>query len=188
MIQIPLRWAAMVSGEGTNLQVALDAEKEWKTQSLDLVVADRPCRALERAKNAKKSTLLVSQKSEDFQKKVLDAFKSHQITAVFLLGYQRILPDEFLRLCPPLIVNLHPSLLPHYKGQNALRRAFDEGENQFGISIHRVVAEVDAGDVLQQITFERQEGEAFESLYQRSRELEHQLVRTFFFDLEKNEA
>src|SRR4051812_5315875 len=109
-----LRWAVFVSGSGTNLQNFIDLESQLLNQKLVAVVADRECKALERARVAHKDTLCLSPKDPHFNSETLDFLNSHGVNRIFLMGYMRILSKEFLAAWKDPILNLHPSLLPKY--------------------------------------------------------------------------
>ena len=183
-----IRWAVFVSGSGTNLQAVLDLEGSGRLrhQTIALIHADRDCYALERAKKQGKDILLLSPKQADFLPTILNFLQEKKIDRIFLLGYMRILSDEFLRGFAKPIINLHPSKLPLYKGLDAVRQAIKAGEDEIGVSLHEVVAELDSGPVLRQKLLKREPQESFESLMQRVHKLEHELVCEYLLDLDRS--
>ncbi|MFL0356072.1 phosphoribosylglycinamide formyltransferase [Erythrobacter sp. GH1-10] len=92
-----------------------------------------------------------------------------------LAGYMRILSDEFVRRWEGRILNIHPSLLPKYKGLDTNRRAIDAGDSHGGASVHIVTPELDAGEVLAQAKVAIRTGETPASLAERVKFAEHQL-------------
>jgi phosphoribosylglycinamide formyltransferase-1 len=179
------RWAVFVSGEGSNLQNFLDLEADLKNQKIAVVFADRDCRGIERAKEAGKPTMILSPKSPGWNASVLDFLKTHHVDSIFLLGYMRILSPEFLKAWEGALINLHPSWLPKYPGVEAVKRAFDAGEKFFGVTLHLVVEDVDAGQILRQISFPRDPKFSFDDVMKEVRRYEHKLVRDYLLDLDR---
>ncbi len=94
---------------------------------------------------------------------------------IVLAGYMRILSDEFVERWRGKMLNIHPSLLPKYKGLNTHRRAMEAGDSHSGASVHLVVPELDAGEVLGQIKVAIQPGDTPDALAERVKLAEHQL-------------
>jgi phosphoribosylglycinamide formyltransferase-1 len=181
-----IRWAVFASGTGSNLQNFIDLEPRLSNSKLGLVVSDRSCPALEKAKSASKEIFQYSPKSSDFDHQLLEVLKKHSIDSIFLMGYMRILSANFLQSwAPKRIVNLHPSLLPKYKGKDAVKQALEAGEKILGVSLHEVVAEMDAGKVLRQEQLQCLAGESLEDLMKRIHFLEHKMVEDYLFDLDR---
>lgn len=181
-----IRWAVFASGTGTNLQNFIDLESKLSKTKLELVVSDRPCSAIEKAKSASKEIFQYSPKNSDFEEQLLDVLKKHSIDSIFLMGYMRILKASFLQSwAPRRIVNLHPSLLPQYKGKDAVKQALEAGEKIIGVSLHEVVAEMDAGKVLRQEKLQCLATESFDDLMKRIHSLEHKMVQDYLFDLDR---
>ncbi len=96
---------------------------------------------------------------------------------VALAGFLRILSPGFVRRRAGRILNVHPSLLPAYPGLDALRRAWDSGEETLGATVHRVDEGLDTGPILRQASLRRLPGESFEAFEARIHALEHVLYR-----------
>ena len=94
---------------------------------------------------------------------------------IFLAGYMRIISPYFLENYKKTILNLHPSLLPKYKGKDTIEQAFNAGESEIGISIHYVNEELDGGEVIAQKSLTVKDGETLEDVTKRIHELEHEL-------------
>lgn len=182
------RWAVFVSGEGSNLQNFLNLEPRFKSQCIAAVFADRPCRAIERARTAHKPTLVVSPKEADFQERLLRFLSSHQVDSIFLMGYMRLLSADFLKSWKGTIVNLHPSLLPAYKGKDAVARAFHAKEKVIGVSLHEVVEEVDSGRILKQMPLPVTSSDTLDELTERVHSLERKIVEDYLFDLDVKDS
>lgn len=182
------RWAVFVSGEGSNLQNVLELEQgRLRHERITAVFADRECRGIERARAFNKPTLILSPKVSGWTKSVLDFLSEHQVAAIFLLGYMRILPRDFLQSWKGRIVNLHPSWLPLYPGLESVKRAFEAGEKCFGVSLHEVVEEVDAGPILRQLSFPRPVGASFDGIMSEVHRYERRLVSDYLLDLDEAE-
>lgn len=102
---------------------------------------------------------------------------------VALAGFLRLLSPDFVRRRAGRILNVHPALLPAYPGLDALRRAWDAGEEVFGATIHLVDEGMDTGPVLRQGNLKRRPGESFEDLEARVHALEHELYRRTVLEL-----
>ncbi|PIR22839.1 MAG: phosphoribosylglycinamide formyltransferase [Deltaproteobacteria bacterium CG11_big_fil_rev_8_21_14_0_20_45_16] len=180
------RWAVFVSGEGSNLQniLTLESEGELKSQSIELVVANKSCPAIEKAQRYSKNNVVVDFRNPEVWAELLEVLNQAKIDKIFLLGFMKIISSGFIRSWAKPIVNLHPSLLPQYKGLQAIERAFVAKEERMGVSLHEVVAELDSGPILKQAELWRIPGESLEVLTERFHKLEHKLVRDYLLDLD----
>lgn len=181
-----VRWAVFVSGEGSNLQNVIDGMREnlWPSQSLCLVHSSRECPAEKRAERAGIPIYRDKAKSVDYEKRLLKALDFHKVERIFLLGYMSILPESFLEQWKGPIINLHPSLLPKYKGLKAAERAYESGDSECGVSLHEVIAELDAGPLIAQEKFERDPSMSFELYQEKIRQAERKIVRDYLNSLE----
>lgn len=180
------RWAVFVSGEGSNLQNFLDLEKTvLRNQCIAAVCADRECRGIERAKVSQKPTQVLSPKTPDYSGQVISFLKSHQVDAIFLMGFMRILKSDFLKAWGKPIVNLHPSILPAYPGMNAIQKAFDTGDSELGVTLHAVTEELDGGPILKQLKFKRDMSASLESVTQQVHRHEYQIVREYLMEIDQ---
>jgi len=102
---------------------------------------------------------------------------------VALAGFLRLLSPDFVRRRADRILNVHPALLPAYPGLDALRRAWNAGEEVFGATIHRVDEGMDTGSILRQGSLRRRPGETFEDLEARVHSLEHSLYREVVLEM-----
>ena len=138
-----MRLGIMCSGNGTNF------ENIVRTCSKDEVVImihnKKDCGALKRAAKFDIPHCYVNAKDED---KMIELFKAWNVDLIVLAGYMRIIknPSAF----PVPIINVHPSLLPKYKGLHAVEQAIDNGEEFTGCSVHYVNEELDGGEVIMQ--------------------------------------
>ena len=111
---------------------------------------------------------------ESFDAKLLETIVSYRPDLVVMAGFMRILT--------PIVtdnikaINVHPSLLPLFKGGNAIVKSFESSEHKGGISVHWVSSELDGGEVIAQDSFSKTEDESLESFTQKIRDLEHRLL------------
>ena len=177
-----LRAAVLISGTGSNLKALINA---IETGGLELnivrVVSNRPeAPGIEHAKAAGIPVSVISH--TDFPGRqahdaaVSKVLEDDQAELIILAGYMRILSEEFTKKYNGLMINLHPSLLPLYKGLDTYNRALEAGEKETGASIHFVTAGLDSGPVISQIKIPILTDDDAGSLSARLGPLEHQLV------------
>ena len=174
------RLAVLVSGRGSNLQAVLDAIADGRLEAEIIgVFSDRPgAAALERVPPERRW----SADARGFpDRTAFDAALAEAVDAmapdwVFCAGYMRILGDAFVQRFDGRLLNVHPSLLPRYKGLHTHARALEAGDAEHGASVHFVVPELDAGAVVAQARIPVQPGHTPESLAARLLPHEHRLV------------
>jgi phosphoribosylglycinamide formyltransferase 1 len=141
------RWALFISGQGSNMSALLD--QKWDLD-IALVVSSSPkAQGLKRAQRSGVPTVTLDAKI-DWHQLTAD-LQRLRITHIFLLGFMKIVPPEFLKSWTGVILNVHPSLLPHYPGLKSIERAYHDGADM-GITVHHVNEQVDAGHVVLQKT------------------------------------
>jgi len=151
-----MNFAVLASGRGGNLQAIIKAVKAGKINAdLKLVISDKKdAYALEYARQAKIPALHIDPKDfndrESFDRAVVDRLHEFKINFVVLAGYMRLLSRYFIRQYPDKILNIHPSLLPAFKGMHAIKAAFESGEKITGPTVHFVVEEMDSGPIILQ--------------------------------------
>ena len=174
--------AVFVSGNGTNLQALIDAEKKGGLGGgkIALVVCDKPgAFALERAKKAGIETYLQEasryKSREEYDRDVIKKLKEKDISLVVLAGFMRILSDGFVDEYENRVLNIHPALLPSFKGEHGIKDAFDYGVKVTGVTVHFVDKELDAGPVILQKCVTVEPGDTLDSLEEKIHALEHEL-------------
>lgn len=108
------------------------------------------------------------------EKKIKEHLVELRINWVCLAGYMRILSKDFLEIFPNTI-NIHPSLLPNFKGKNAYKDAFKANIRESGISLHFVDAGIDTGPIIKQVKFIRNENDSFEDFKSRGMDIERKI-------------
>lgn len=152
------RVAVLISGSGTNLQALIDHTQNIDNQSkalITLVISNiENAFGLERAKKAGIETLVLSNKGykkrADYDMMIHSKLKEHQIELVCLAGFMRILSSDFVNLWKGKLINVHPSLLPSFKGMNSHEQALAAGVRVHGCTVHFVDSEVDTGSIILQ--------------------------------------
>ncbi len=168
----------LISGSGSNLQAIIDAIADQRiTASINAVISNRPdAYGLQRAEAADINTIVIDHTSytsrDDFDRALLDQVVSLQPDLVVLAGFMRILSDEFIEAHKGKILNIHPALLPAFKGLNTHRRALEAKVPVHGASVHFVNNELDSGPVVIQAEVKVNNDDE-ETLAQRVLEQEH---------------
>jgi len=175
------RIAILVSGNGSNLQAIIDYSKDIDINGdVVFVLSNNPgAFALERAKNARINTECISfDKNKlriEFDDKILKAVKSKKIDLICLAGYMLLLSPDFIREYQNKIINIHPSLLPSFKGMHGIKDAFDYGVKTTGVTIHFVEDALDSGPIILQEAVAVDEGETVMDLEKKIHKAEHRL-------------
>lgn len=176
------RVAVLISGRGSNLAALIEAAKvQDYPAEIVLVLSNNPDAAgLQRARDAAIPTAIVDHRpfgeDRDGFERALDAqLQAQRIDLVCLAGFMRLLTPPFVRRWSGRMLNIHPALLPQFKGLHTHRRALEAGVKQHGATVHFVVPETDSGPIVAQGSVPVLEGDTEESLGQRVLELEHRL-------------
>lgn len=171
----------LISGGGSNLQAIIDACSSGFIPGKVAAVISNKANAygLVRASQAGISTQLVSHKSfasrEKYDAALIDAIDQHQPDLVVLAGFMRILTPAFVQHFTGRLLNIHPSLLPHYQGLNTHQRAIDAGDAEHGCSVHFVTEQLDGGPVILQAKVPVFSDDDALSLAERVHEQEHRI-------------
>jgi len=151
-----MKVGVLISGSGTNLQALIDHCKK-RTSSADIVLVvsnKQDAHGLQRAAQAGIPTKVINHKDYgsrvEFDMAVLSELQAYQIELVCLAGFMRILSGEFVRKWEGRLINIHPSLLPSFKGANAHQQVLEAGVRLTGCTAHFVVEEVDGGAIIAQ--------------------------------------
>lgn len=176
------RIAVLASGAGSNLQALIDAIAEGRLDAgIVGVFSDKPnCLALQRARTAGIASIARSPKDfpsrEDFDTALFAAVDAARPDLIVCAGYMRIIAAAEIAARADRMINLHPSLLPAFKGLHTHRRALDAGAVEHGASVHVVTADLDDGPVLSQARVPVRPGDDETTLAARVRAVEHPLL------------
>lgn len=167
------RTAILISGRGTNMAALIAAARNPSYPAeIALVISNIPsAKGLEIAEAAGIKTLIVSHKEYSnksmFEEKILQALNEARIELVCLAGFMRVLSASFLSHFEGRILNIHPSLLPAYRGLDTHKRALADGVKEHGCTVHIVVPELDAGPIIAQVKVPVLESDTEETLSAR---------------------
>lgn len=177
----PLKIGVLISGSGTNLQAIIDRIADGSLNAeVALVVSSRPgVRGIERAETAG-LPVLVMEKSEYAEpeaadEKIASALKETGCEYVIMAGYMRMVRKPLLEAYPGRIVNLHPALLPSFKGAHAIQDAFDYGVKVTGVTVHFADDKYDCGPIIAQRALPVEEGWDVDTLEEHIHAIEHEL-------------
>ncbi|PPC74164.1 phosphoribosylglycinamide formyltransferase [Pokkaliibacter plantistimulans] len=175
------RLVVLISGSGSNLQAILDylAQGTCPAQVTAVISNKSDAYGLERARNAGIPTFSLSHKDfssrEAFDAELMTLIDSERPDLVILAGFMRILTPEFTRHYSGRLFNIHPSLLPKYKGLHTHQRAIEAGDKLHGATVHFVTEELDGGPLIVQGQLDINSEDNPDSLAQRVHILEHQI-------------
>lgn len=171
--------AVLVSGRGSNLQAIIDSiEKGYiKNAKINVVISNKAnAYALERARIHGISTVFLDPEKYDrdeYDKAILNILNQYDTDLLLLAGYFRILGNEIIEAYRNRIMNIHPSLLPAFKGLHAQRQAFEYGVKVAGCTVHFVDEGLDSGPIILQKCVPVIPGDTEETLTNRILEQEH---------------
>ncbi|MFM6907294.1 phosphoribosylglycinamide formyltransferase [Acinetobacter tjernbergiae] len=170
-----MRIAVLVSGNGSNLQALIDANLSG--QIIGVLSNKANAYALQRAEKANIATAVISHKDypdrESFDDAMHQQLLAWEVDFVILAGFMRILTPNFVSKWQGKMLNIHPSLLPVYKGINTHQRVLNTGDRLHGCTVHFVTAELDAGQSIAQSAIQVSLHDTVDSLAQRVHKLEH---------------
>jgi len=171
------RCAVFASGSGSNFE-AIATALSGTPHSLEFLLCNKKSAfAVTRAEKLGIPTIHVSyldRPREDAEQEILSACLNHQVELIALAGFMKLLTPSFLSRFQGTILNIHPSLLPRHAGVDALRRSFEAGDDELGISIIQVDEGCDTGPIVFQTSFKRSPGDTLESVAERIHQLEHE--------------
>ena len=176
-----IKLGVLLSGSGTNLQAIIDRINEGTLDAtIELVVSSRPSAyGLKRAEAAGLQTMTLSKEiyadpilADDV---IATELKMHDVDYVIMAGYMRMVHTPLLATFPNRVVNLHPALLPSFKGAHAIQDAYDYGVKVTGVTVHFADDKYDCGPIIAQQALAIEEGWTVEELEEHIHEIEHQL-------------
>jgi len=176
-----MRFAVFVSGQGSNLQAIIDAVKSGEIKAeLALVFSNNPeAYALKRAEAAGIKTLVLNPKDytnrQSYDRDILIHLKEEKIDFIVSAGYMRLFTPFFVKNFYQKILNIHPSLLPSFKGVQGIKDAMTYGVKVTGVTIHFVDEKMDHGPIILQEAIKIADDDTLETLTEKIHKLEHRL-------------
>ena len=178
---MPIKLGVLLSGSGTNLQAIIDAIQAGTLDAtIELVVSSRPSAyGLKRAEAAGLQTLTLSKETyeDSFVADMVIAteLKRYTVDYVVMAGYMRKVGVPILNTFPDRVLNLHPALLPSFRGAHAIQDAFEYGVKVTGVTVHLANADYDRGPIIAQRPVVVEEGWTVDQLEEAIHQVEHQL-------------
>ena len=169
----------LLSGTGSNLQALIDSDDvKASPATIRAVISNRAdAYGLQRAKDAGIDTRVLDHKAfegrEAFDAALIEVIDTFKPQLVVLAGFMRILSADFVRHYQGRLLNIHPSLLPKYKGLHTHQRALEAGDREHGCSVHFVTEELDGGPLVVQAVIAVESNDSPHSLAQRVHTQEH---------------
>lgn len=176
----PLPIVVLISGSGSNLQAIIDRIADGSINARICAVISNQADAygLQRAREANIPTEVIAHSRfnnrVDFDAELTRVINQYKPELIVLAGFMRILTDDFVNHFYGKMINIHPSLLPKYRGLHTHRRALEAGDKEHGLSVHFVTAELDGGPIIIQKSVPVLDDDNEESLAQRVLKQEHQ--------------
>lgn len=177
----PLKIGVLLSGSGTNLQAIIDAAaNDGLPVDIVQVVSSRPdAYGIERARKAGIPVTVLNRDvyadPEAADARIVEALRAAGAQYVVMAGYMRKVTPVMLDAFPDRVLNLHPALLPSFKGAHAIADAYDAGVKVTGITVHFANEDYDKGPIVAQRAVEVREDDTLETLEERIHEVEHEL-------------
>jgi phosphoribosylglycinamide formyltransferase-1 len=177
----PLPIGVLVSGSGTNLQAIIDRIEQGELSAEVRVVISNKADAygLERARSAGIPAVHIDQRDHQdriaYNTAIRDELLARGVEYVIMAGYMKLLGKEVLDAFPMRVLNLHPALLPSFRGAHGIAEAFDYGVKVTGVTVHFADEEFDRGPILAQMPVRIEESDTLETLEAKIHAIEHVL-------------
>ncbi len=166
-----MRLGVMCSGEGTNFENIVHSCPDHEV--VMMVYNKKKCGAQKRAERLGINSIRIASKDED---DIITIFDAYNVDLIVMAGWMRVVTKKFVESFPGRIINLHPSLLPKYKGLHAIEQAIKAGESETGCSVHFVTEELDSGAVIKQQVVPILPGDTVETVTRAVQQAEHYLL------------
>ena len=166
-----MRIGIMCSGSGTNFE---NIVKNCPDHEVVMMIHNKKhCGAIDRAKKLGIPSIRIRSKDED---QMVLMFRAWRVDLIVLAGYMKIFSKKLIEAYPNRIINIHPSLLPKFKGLNAVQQALDSGDKQTGCTVHYVNEELDGGEIIDQSVVPVCPADTADTLHHRVQQAEHRLL------------
>ena len=173
-----IKCAVFISGTGSNLKSLIQFTKKKNSPiSIELIISDNPkAKGLKFGKNFKILNKVFNYKNKIIaEKKIISEINNKKIKLICLAGFMRILSKNFIKRFKGKILNIHPSLLPKYKGLNTHKRAISNNEKYSGCTVHFVNSRLDSGKIILQKKVKISKSDTVKSLSKKILIQEHKL-------------
>ena len=166
-----MRLGVMCSGNGTNFENIIRTCN--KDEVVVMIHNKKECGAARRAEKFGIPPTHIKSKKEDL---IIDVMRAWKVDLIVLAGWMKIISPKLIEAFPDKIINLHPSMLPKYKGLHAIERALESGDRFTGVSVHYVNEELDGGEVILQKEVPILPDDTVESLTKAIQRMEYSLL------------
>jgi phosphoribosylglycinamide formyltransferase-1 len=179
--EVVINIAVLASGSGSNFEAIAKSVKEGYIKAgLKLLITDKPDSYVRvRARKFGIKDVFVNPKDfktrEDFDKELVNILKKEDVGLVALAGFMRIISPYFINAFRNKILNIHPAILPSFKGVEAIGQAYEYGVKVTGVTVHFVDEKMDHGPIILQEALDIKSGESLEELEERIHKIEHKL-------------
>ncbi len=179
-----LKIGVMASGSGSNFEaIAQSIQAGYLKADIQVVIYNNPgAKVVDRANRFNVPAVLLNHREfanrEDLDSAIVETLKQHSVEWVIMAGWMRIVTPVLIQAFRDRILNIHPSLLPSFKGNRAVEQALEAGVKITGCTVHLVVPEVDSGDIIIQAAVPVLAGDTIETLQNRIHAQEHQIYPT----------
>ena len=166
-----------ISGQGSNLKnLILRSRDSSFPINIKLVITNNiNAKGIKYAKKNSIPYLVINTKLRNYENKILQILKKNRITFICLAGYMKIFSKNFIEKFGKKIINIHPSLLPKFKGLNTFSRVLETMEIKTGCTVHYVSKELDSGHIICQKSFYLKSNDNEETLKRRTQKLEYNI-------------
>jgi phosphoribosylglycinamide formyltransferase 1 len=164
-----------ISGHGSNLRSLIYNSRDHNFPiNISLVICNNAnAKGILHAKKNSIPYLTINTKKRNFENIILKEIKKYKISLICLAGYMKIISKKFINDCGKKIINIHPSLLPKFKGLNTFERALKNNEKKTGCSVHFVNEKLDSGKIIVQKSFFINNSDGIKILKEKTQKLEH---------------
>ena len=144
------RACVFISGAGTNLKSIINHSRDYNFPiNINLIISNnKSAKGIYFAKKFSIPHKIINQRRDRFEKIAIKELRNRKIDLICLAGFMKVLTKNFIRNFNGKIINIHPSLLPKYKGLNTYKRAIEKGDKLFGYTVHYVNEKLDSGKII----------------------------------------
>ena len=164
-----------ISGSGTNLNALIKSSRRYNFPiNIKLVISNKKnAKGLKLAKKYSIPIKIINTKNALFEKELINEMNKKKISLICLAGYMKILSKNFINNYKGKIINIHPSLLPNYKGTDTFSRILKAGEKKTGCTVHFVNEKLDSGKIILQRSFQIAKDENVKTLKKKTQKMEY---------------
>jgi len=166
-----MKLGVMCSGNGTNFENIVRSCR--KDEVVLMIYNKEDCGAVKRANKLGIPSCHIKSKDEDL---IIKYFKALNVDLIVMAGWMRIVSSKLIEAFPRRIINIHPSLLPKYKGLNVIQKALDSNDIFTGVTVHYVTEELDSGEIIEQRKVPIYDGDNLDLLTKRIQRTEYTIL------------